>query len=226
MSPSSDACSQPADCVASVTTPAAVLAEHRAGLDRDRAAERVADDDEARGRRNGSRGRSRPRHVVHAAREIVRLAVADAHGADAVIGASSTPRSVVEPVRGAEQAAHPAAARHHDVARASRGPCQSSVSRPSQRVHLEVDEVGRDLDFFDRQRLEQLERGARFVGHARMQCEERHACQVVGDNRCAACSYSGCVRVDVSGVGRMWPTRTIVISVSAVRPLRSGVDGY
>ena len=107
---------------------AAVRAEHRAGLDRDRAAERVAHRHEparaAAAREVGGGG-----HVVHAAGEIVGLAVADAHGRDALLGEAHA-EVVVEAVGRAEQAAHPAAARHERRRPRRRGPCHSNVSSP------------------------------------------------------------------------------------------------
>ena len=93
----------------------AVRSQYRADLYRDRASERVTHHDElarpAPTREVGGRG-----HVVHAAREIVRLAVADAHGADATRRERNA-EVVVEPFGRAEQAAHPAAARHEHVVR-------------------------------------------------------------------------------------------------------------
>ena len=88
---------------------AAVLAEDDAGLYRDRAAERMADRDEAAAT-GSAREIGRGGHVVHAAAEIVGLAVADAHRADTLRRERDT-EVVVEAVGRTEQAAHPAAAR-------------------------------------------------------------------------------------------------------------------
>ena len=161
MSPSSDACSHPADCVASVTTPRQCAPEHDSGLDRDRAAERVADDDEP-ARAGAAREIGRGGDVVDAAREVVGFAVADAHRRDSVRVGELAAERVVEAVGGTEQAAHPAATRHDDVARVA-WTVPEHGEQPVQRVDLEVREPGRDLDFLDRERLEQFEGRTRFV---------------------------------------------------------------
>ena len=143
---------------------AAVRAEHRAGLDRDRAAERMTHDDEAT-RAGTAREIGRRGDVVHAARQVVRLAVADAHRRDAVRLGELAPEGVVDAVGRAEHAAHPAAARDDDVARVAWAVPQHG-EQSAHRVDLEVREPGRDLDFLDAERFEQLERRARVASVA------------------------------------------------------------
>jgi hypothetical protein len=69
---------------------------------------------------------------------------------------------VIEAVGGTEQAAHPAATRHYDIVRVARA-VPEHCEQPVQGVNLEVCESGRDLDFFDDERLEQFEGRARFA---------------------------------------------------------------
>ena len=139
----------------------AMRAEHDSRLDRHRSAEGMADEDEPAStrpaRQIGDGGK-----VVHAARKVVGFAVADADVAIPWVAASSQPSVVVEAAGGTEQAAHPAATRHHDIARVA-GAVPEHGEQPVQGVDLEVCEPGRDLDFFDDERLEQFEGRARFA---------------------------------------------------------------
>ena len=78
-----------------------MLFEHHAGLERDRTAEAVAHRHEAL--TAGSRGEVSGRgNVVHTAREVVGLAVADADGADAVFGPEALAEVVEQAVRRTE----------------------------------------------------------------------------------------------------------------------------
>ena len=74
------------------------------------------------------------------------------------------PSVVVEAVRRPEQAPHPAAARDHDIGRVPRA-VPEQRQQPAHRVHLDVAQVGRDLDFLDRERFEQVERRAWVFSH-------------------------------------------------------------
>src|SRR4051812_8972837 len=103
-------------------------------------------------------------HVVHAAREIVGLAVADPHGSDAA-RCQAHAEIVVQPVGRSEQAPHAAAARDEHFIGVDRS-VPHEREQAVHRVHLEVPETVGDLDLLHRERLEQLERRARVVGHS------------------------------------------------------------
>ncbi len=135
---------------------AAVRAEDRSRLHRDRAAERVPHDDEAT-RARPTREIGRGRDVVDAARQIVGLAVADAHGGDAVGVGEVHAEVVVQTVGRSEQTAHPAARHDDDVGRVARAVPQDG-EQPAHRVDLEMGETRHDLDLFHTERLEQFER--------------------------------------------------------------------
>ena len=71
---------------------------------------------------------------------------------------------VVEAFGRTEQAAHPAAARDEHVGRVD-GSVPQQGEEPAHRVDLEVAEIRRDLDLLHGERLEQVERRTRVVGH-------------------------------------------------------------
>ncbi len=133
----------------------AVVAEDDPELHRDRAAERVPHRHDAP--RAGADREVRGGGDVHdATREVVRLAVPDAHRPDALLG-EALAEVVVQPVRGTEQTAHPTATHDHDLL-GLRVAVPQDREQTLERVDLEVVEVGRDLDVLGRERLEQLER--------------------------------------------------------------------
>ena len=141
---------------------AAVAAEDDAGLDRDRPAERVPDGHEP-ATAFATREIGRGGQVVHAAAEVVRLAIADAHRADALLR-ERDPERVVDAVRGAEQAPHPAAARDHDVGRVPRTVPQQR-QQPAHRVHLDVAQVGVISTSSTASASSEFERRARIFSH-------------------------------------------------------------
>ncbi|MGZ4683654.1 MAG: hypothetical protein ACXV8G_14445 [Acidimicrobiales bacterium] len=142
-----------------------VATEGHAGVDRHRPPEAVAHHDEAPGPDPpGDVGRGG--HVHHAAVEVVRTAVADPDGADALLG-ERLAQIVEQSVGRAEQAAHgPAAHEHHVVGVPGAVPQQRDQA--FHRVHLDVVERRGDRLLLHGDHSQRIERWLRLgVGHRR-----------------------------------------------------------
>ncbi len=136
--------------------PPAVGPEDRARLDRNRTPERMPHDDEPACTR-ATREIGRGGDVVDATRQVVGLAVADTHRGDVVHLGKVHSKVVVQAVGRSEQTTHPTAAHDDDVGRVTRT-VPEDREEAAHGVDLEVRESRHDLDLFDAERLEQLER--------------------------------------------------------------------
>ncbi|MEZ5206943.1 MAG: hypothetical protein R2690_08160 [Acidimicrobiales bacterium] len=153
--PSSSACSQPADWVDNVTTPATWRCKAIPARG-DGTAEAVPHRDEPlRALAAGEVGGGE--HVVGAAVEVVGAPVADAHRGDPVLGPQPLAEVVVDAVRRTEHATHGAAEGQHHVLRVL-VTVPEHREQAAHRVQLEVAQVVADTHLLQGDGVEGVER--------------------------------------------------------------------